>query len=445
LVAAVRNAIERGFTVADLVFNLTDRGYDMVLVPKGMKNGIPVPLSPNELVQRIQKHQGGRHDQQSHGNWADSGSPKLKIIGQYQKPFFVPKEQTRVVRYESQNEKTDFLLYAKKGTKLEGISIYAHRLSSKNDMLETVGQLVDWDEDDGTSKIMHVHVSSSHRRRGIASAMLRLYRDMYPEKKIRHSESLTPDGRAWASVVKHQSGTHDQESHGNWADKLSGTRTGDNRLDLYESMELLKGQPDPQQYRVYEAQEKAFPGKQVIAPDFDNDPKAYGSSQEYNDAYKKYSKEYTAYVRAQTKNVISPLAKKHLNGMPKGVKNYIEEVIAQDWFVEAFGSADFFPTLEIKINQANVTAGGYFQEFNTRTRRSRHGITIGRNFAQDERLMLHEIAHYATAISATEKYQHHGREWAGNFLYILEKQFGRASAERLRKAFDKNKVEYTND
>lgn len=48
LLAAVRQAIERGFTVADLVANLTERGYEMVLVPHGATSGIPLPLSEKE-------------------------------------------------------------------------------------------------------------------------------------------------------------------------------------------------------------------------------------------------------------------------------------------------------------------------------------------------------------------------------------------------------------
>jgi hypothetical protein len=51
LLAAVRQAIERGFTVADLVANLTPRGYEMVLVPHGSKAGIPLPLSDAERLE----------------------------------------------------------------------------------------------------------------------------------------------------------------------------------------------------------------------------------------------------------------------------------------------------------------------------------------------------------------------------------------------------------
>lgn len=55
LLAAVRQAIQRGFTVADLVANLTERGYEMVLVPEGSTVGIPLPLSSQERVKRVVK------------------------------------------------------------------------------------------------------------------------------------------------------------------------------------------------------------------------------------------------------------------------------------------------------------------------------------------------------------------------------------------------------
>ena len=48
LLAAVRQAIQRGFTAADLVANLTARGYEMVLVPEGSDVGIPLPITERE-------------------------------------------------------------------------------------------------------------------------------------------------------------------------------------------------------------------------------------------------------------------------------------------------------------------------------------------------------------------------------------------------------------
>lgn len=46
--------------------------------------------------------------------------------------------------------------------------------------------------------IYKAYVSGPFRRKGVASAMLDHARDLHPEKQIRHSRALSPDGRAWA-------------------------------------------------------------------------------------------------------------------------------------------------------------------------------------------------------------------------------------------------------
>lgn len=45
-----------------------------------------------------------------------------------------------------------------------------------------------------------VHVSTQFRRKGIASAMLDFARERYPEKEIRHSSALSPEGAAWSQA-----------------------------------------------------------------------------------------------------------------------------------------------------------------------------------------------------------------------------------------------------
>lgn len=49
--------------------------------------------------------------------------------------------------------------------------------------------------------IHKTYVSSPHRRKGVATAMLRHARDLYPEKDIRHSDALSADGRAFAAAT----------------------------------------------------------------------------------------------------------------------------------------------------------------------------------------------------------------------------------------------------
>lgn len=49
--------------------------------------------------------------------------------------------------------------------------------------------------------IFKVYVSSQHRRKGLATAMLDFARDEFPEKDVRHSDALTDDGAAWAAAT----------------------------------------------------------------------------------------------------------------------------------------------------------------------------------------------------------------------------------------------------
>ena len=181
-----------------------------------------------EIEEPVLKH--GEHDQKTHGNWADSGSPKLTIMGQNDgvNEFF--NERTRVVRYQPEGkEPTDYVLYAdglkgdtifaiKKptdGTTIDGWSGKPKGVVGHLDVTRMQGNPWRRNSDDGKSTIVEVAVSKPHQRRGLATAMLRFHRDLFPEQDLQHSDALLPDGQAWAEVAKH--GEHDQKTHGNWA------------------------------------------------------------------------------------------------------------------------------------------------------------------------------------------------------------------------------------
>jgi GNAT superfamily N-acetyltransferase len=182
----------------------------------------------------VLKHQ--EHDQSTHGNWADSGSPKLTILGKNDGTNEYFNESTRVVRYQPEKGKaTDYVLYDRdKGeivvikkpsneTTINGFdSTYRGVVGS---MVVATGESArTWrkqSEFDGKATVAEVGVDAPHRRRGLASAMLRFHRDRYPELDLQHSDLLLQDGKAWADVVKHEQ--HDQSSHGNWADGSSGS------------------------------------------------------------------------------------------------------------------------------------------------------------------------------------------------------------------------------
>lgn len=174
------------------------------------------------------KHQ--EHEQASHGNWANSGSPKLTIMGKNDglNEFF--NEQTRVVRYQPEGkEPTDYVLfidglygdtvYASKkptdGTTIDGSSGAIKRAVGHLDITRGANPWRSSAKNDNKSTIVEVAVKKAHQRRGLASAMLRFHRDMFPEQDLQHSDALLPDGQAWADVAKHQE--HNQKTHGNWA------------------------------------------------------------------------------------------------------------------------------------------------------------------------------------------------------------------------------------
>jgi GNAT superfamily N-acetyltransferase len=50
----------------------------------------------------------------------------------------------------------------------------------------------------GGGIISGVHVGRQFQRKGLATAMLGFARERFPEHEIRHSNALTPDGKAWA-------------------------------------------------------------------------------------------------------------------------------------------------------------------------------------------------------------------------------------------------------
>lgn len=72
--------------------------------------------------------------------------------------------------------------------------------------------------------------------------------------------------------------------------------------------------------------------------------------------------------------------------------------------------------------------------------KTRHELALERQFTKDERAILHEIAHYATAINQTEKYDAHGVEFVRNNVFIVGKVAGSASAEALENAYQEKGV-----
>lgn len=230
------------------------------------------------------------------------------------------------------------------------------------------------------------------------------------------------------AVKKHQE--HDQSSHGNWATGQKGG-SGLSHREMFE----LKKQPDPMVRKVYEAEEKNHNQIQDKNADMPSAPNRtqFTNYADYDKAYKQYSKDFTAWSKKVTTSLISPLGQKHLDGTPRGVNGYVRDVLRQDWFVEAFGKGGVAGNnLEVKVSSANE-AGAYQIGFKGDLPVSI--LRVSRGYSKAEPTIVHEIAHYATTISATSPHGGHGVEFARNHIFITSKLFGSSFADGLEKSY----------
>lgn len=231
-------------------------------------------------------------------------------------------------------------------------------------------------------------------------------------------------------VIKHQE--HDQKTHGSWA---TGQKGGSG-LSAREMYNLKVNRTDPQVRKVYDAQEKHY--SQIQNPNLEP-PSApnradFADYDEYNKAYKKYSKDWLDYSRKSTTAIISPIAEKHLDGTPRGVEAYVNEVVRSDWFVETYGNGGSFGFPKVMSSFDAGAASGAFQiGFKNDVPFSR--IKISRGYSKAEPTLIHEIAHYATTISATSPHDAHGVEYRRNHIYIASQVLGADFANGLEKAY----------
>ena len=258
-----------------------------------------------------------------------------------------------------------------------------------------------------------------------------LVRDFNKDEFNAYYKHLSEGGRVedfFEKMEKHQE--HDQSSHGNWATGQKGG-SGLSHREMFE----LKKQPDPTVRKVYEAEEKhhnQIQDKNAEQPSAPNRAD-FDEYSDYDKAYKQYSKDFLNWSRKVTTSVISPTGKKHLDGTPTGVNGYVRDVLRQDWFVEAFGKGGVAGNnLEVKVSSAGE-AGAYQIGFKGSLPVSI--LRVNRGYSKAEPTILHEIAHYATTISATSPHAGHGVEFARNHIFIASKVLGSSFAEGLEKSY----------
>lgn len=231
---------------------------------------------------------------------------------------------------------------------------------------------------------------------------------------------------------------HDQKTHGSWA-------TGGNGLGIHAVIALRKSS-DPLKNRVYDA-ENSVAKTSVNTSEKPTAPKLsdFESLNDYDKAYKEYSKKWRAWAVEKSASILSETGEKLLDGTPSGVKKYVNEVIKKDWFIETFGDGKSLPRLD--VTTANTNAAGRHILGLTRYRGTgrviavKHEISIDRQNTKNEEVILHEISHYATTISQTKSYFDHGTEFARNHVFISEKVAGSARGEKLANAYREKGVE----
>jgi putative metallohydrolase (TIGR04338 family) len=238
-------------------------------------------------------------------------------------------------------------------------------------------------------------------------------------------------------VLKH--GNHDQSTHGHRGHSLASKYEQERRTRT-----VIQGQQmhrDWQVAAVYRAEAE-------VRPPFDvsTRPKAprradFPNAGEYLAAFNEYEYAHNKWVLEQTTNVVSLTGGRHLNGTKKGIQAYVDEVIKSDWFVERFGDGSNMPPLKLSVRKlSGNTAGQHTLSYSSR-RGVKHELAIDKQFINSEDTLMHELAHYAMAIS-TFGVEGHGAEFAGGHLFIVEKIAGPVYADRLRAAYKKNGVRH---
>jgi antirestriction protein ArdC len=224
------------------------------------------------------------------------------------------------------------------------------------------------------------------------------------------------------------------------SDKSSVKKPGNN-LNHFKIIRLQKGVRDSQIRKIYSA-ETIYSA--LNTPDYPlpsgPDLKDFKDYQDYVKAYRAYEIEFKEYKKRAPVVLLSDTAKKHLDGTAEGLQKYINEITESDWFQEKFGDGG-----AIGVPKASVKPTGPAGMHSIGTDYLNGGfnrIVMNKLHSRDEASILHEIAHYATAIVQTSSYAGHGVEFARNHLYVLTNVLGSEYADGLRKQYRKSGAKF---
>ena len=237
-------------------------------------------------------------------------------------------------------------------------------------------------------------------------------------------------------MEKHES--HDQKTHGSWA-------TGGSGLDISQVMGLHKSD-DPLRKDIYAAE--ASLDSVPLRDKYPKHPEREigESTEDYDKRYKEYTDKYEEWAIDARTRIVSQRGERLLDGSSDSVKKYIDETIKQDWFIEAFGDGKSLPPLNVKIVDTPMSSAAGLYRLNAVTDGadkvidSTHEISIDKQSVKAEQIILHEITHYANAISQTTSYEGHGVEFAKKHIFIVEKVAGSERATKLKTAYKKRGI-----
>jgi putative metallohydrolase (TIGR04338 family) len=235
--------------------------------------------------------------------------------------------------------------------------------------------------------------------------------------------------------------------------KYPATGSGGTSLSRTETLRLNL-RSDPLVDKVYAAENAIRQGEMVrgslekpTAPEYPKEAmaqaRAEGNPGEAMRLSLEYGKQYDAYSRAFNKymtdfrvvNLQSDLAKNTLDGTRAGTQAYINNVISQDWFKAAYGDGKVMGDLKIGTRTVKSYAGQYTSGL------TKNEISINTAYTKNEPTILHEIAHYAQAISATSPFQGHGVGFAQTNLHITENVLGTEAADKLAASYREKGVQ----
>jgi hypothetical protein len=217
--------------------------------------------------------------------------------------------------------------------------------------------------------------------------------------------------------------------------KPAGIRGGHN-LSPRQVYNAQVGRADVGVREVYGAEEEWTPQLQRrIRPPVAPKRADFPDRDSYVAAYKKYSKDYDDVYRENSRYIESSIGEKNLDGSAKGVQKYVRDIITADWFVEAFGDGGQMGRPPVTLFTSKKQGGKYSYGFKTGVFKS--SLKINSLLSKNEPSILHEIAHFATAISVADGFDPHGIEYRMNYIFITDRVLGREAAEGLREAYRK--------